>query len=231
MRQTQTSNYMFQPVTPLTMQAMQCAFAHESQLPFSWHLLRSSNEILKNQKYLPVDALHHRMRSPMTKFKETTMKNKISHIAIHTDGACQGNPGHGGWAAIITYGYDNGYSSNEELIGSDPDTTNNKMELTGVIKALSVLHTSKIPTPDTPIKIISDSKYVVDGINKWLKNWKTNSWRKSDNQPVKNQELWMEFDSLSQGLSIEAQWIKGHSGDCLNERANELARTAISAQT
>ena len=137
-------------------------------------------------------------------------------IKIYTDGACSGNPGKGGWGAILLYG-----DKEKRINGFDPETTNNKMELKAVIEAL------KIIKKNIKIEIHTDSIYVKDGITKWIFAWKKNDWKNSKKQKVKNSELWQELDSLVQKYYIDFFWVKGHNGDKYNEIADELARKAI----
>ena len=137
-------------------------------------------------------------------------------IDIYTDGACSGNPGPGGWAAILrTKGHE------RELSGSEVATTNNRMELTAVIRALEAL---KRPSA---IRLHTDSRYVMDGAAKWLSRWKANGWKTADKKPVKNAELWRALDAAMSGHRISWKWVAGHSGHPENERADELARAAI----
>jgi ribonuclease HI len=139
-----------------------------------------------------------------------------SIIDIYTDGACSGNPGPGGWAAILrTKGHE------RELSGSEVATTNNRMELTAVIRALEAL---KRPSA---IRLHTDSRYVMDGAAKWLPRWKANGWKTADKKPVKNAELWRALDAAMSGHRISWKWVAGHSGHPENERADELARAAI----
>jgi len=133
-------------------------------------------------------------------------------IQIYTDGACRGNPGIGGWGASLSH---NG--KKKEIFGGEQDTTNNRMELTAVIEALRVL---KKPNEMT---INSDSKYVLDGINEWMPNWKKRNWKTAAKKPVKNVDLWKQLDELIQPHTIKWVWVKGHSGNPGNERADELA--------
>ena len=137
-------------------------------------------------------------------------------INIYTDGACKGNPGQGGWGAILAY---NGHI--KEISGYSKDTTNNIMELTAVIKALEALK--------NPCRIIltTDSKYVKNGITEWIYNWKKNGWKTANKKPVKNKELWIMLEESTQQHQIQWEWIKGHSGHPQNERADELANLAI----
>ena len=137
-----------------------------------------------------------------------------SGIVIYTDGACSGNPGPGGWGAIIKQAD----GSTLELNGGEKSTTNNQMELTAAIVALK-----KIPEGST-VKIYTDSQYVKNGITVWIKGWLKNGWKNSQKQAVKNKELWIELLDISQKHQIEWCWVKGHDGNALNERADELAR-------
>ncbi len=137
-------------------------------------------------------------------------------IKIYTDGACRGNPGPGGWGALIL-------KDNEEikLNGGQNDTTNNQMELTAVIKALDFFSESK------EIEIFTDSKYVMDGITEYIKKWKVNGWKTTSKKPVKNTDLWKQLDDLSAQHSIRWNWVKGHSGHRENDIADELANLGI----
>ncbi len=141
------------------------------------------------------------------------MMNKVE---IFTDGACKGNPGPGGWGAILRYG-----TTEKEIYGASKNTTNNIMELTAVIESLKNL---KKPCE---LIITTDSKYVKNGITEWIHNWKKNGWRTAAKKEVKNKELWIELDSLIQIHSITWDWVKGHSGHPENERADLLANVAI----
>ena len=141
------------------------------------------------------------------------MMNKVE---IFTDGACKGNPGPGGWGAILRYG-----TTEKEIYGANKNTTNNIMELTAVIESLKNL---KKPCE---LIITTDSKYVKNGITEWIHNWKKNGWRTAAKKEVKNKELWIELDSLIQIHSISWDWVKGHSGHPENERADLLANVAI----
>ncbi len=137
-------------------------------------------------------------------------------VIIYTDGACRGNPGPGGWGVLIKYG-----ESNKQLHGGDVSTTNNKMELTAAIMALKEIK--------EPCKIIlyTDSKYVLQGIEEWIHNWKKRGWRGANKKPVKNIELWKELDELRDEHNIKWNWVKGHSGDPGNETADMLANRGI----
>ena len=140
----------------------------------------------------------------------------INKVEIFTDGACKGNPGPGGWGAILRYG-----TTEKEIYGANKNTTNNIMELTAVIESLKNL---KKPCE---LIITTDSKYVKNGITEWIHNWKKNGWRTAAKKEVKNKELWIELDSLIQIHSISWDWVKGHSGHPENERADLLANVAI----
>ena len=139
-------------------------------------------------------------------------------VEIWTDGACSGNPGPGGWGAILIYG-----EVQKEMSGAEPETTNNRMELQAAIAALSALR--------RPCKVIlhTDSQYVKGGITGWIFGWKKNGWRTADKKPVKNVDLWQALDEAIRRHEIEWRWVKGHAGSELNERADELAREAIKA--
>ena len=141
-------------------------------------------------------------------------KNEI--LNIYTDGACKGNPGIGGWGAILEYG-----RTKKEIKGYSVNTTNNIMELTAVIKALECLNRK------CKIVITTDSNYVKNGITDWIKSWKNNGWKTAKKSPVKNKELWIKLDLLVENHDIDWKWIKGHSGHPQNERADELANEAI----
>ena len=141
-------------------------------------------------------------------------------IYIYTDGACSGNPGPGGYVALIIYG-----DLEEKISGYDPETTNNRMEMMAVIKALNSIK-GRI-NEDTIVKIISDSDYVVKGLQEWLPGWKKRGWKTADRKAVKNQDLWKELDSLVSEFRIELIKVKGHSGDVYNERVDSLARKEI----
>jgi len=142
------------------------------------------------------------------------MKKPI--ISIYTDGACKGNPGPGGWGAILQSG-----PHLKEIKGFAPETTNNRMELTGVIEALKAL---KAPCD---IRLVSDSRYVLNGLETWLKGWKARGWKTADKKPVKNADLWMELDAIMAPHTLRFEWVKGHNGHEFNERADQLANQAI----
>lgn len=137
-------------------------------------------------------------------------------VTIHTDGACSGNPGPGGWGAILRFG-----AHERELCGGEAQTTNNRMELTAAIEALNAL---KRPCK---VELHTDSTYVRDGITKWLYNWKRNAWRTADKKPVKNAELWQALDAARARHDVTWHWVKGHAGHDDNERADELARKGM----
>ena len=142
----------------------------------------------------------------------------MKRIEIFTDGACLGNPGAGGWAAILRY-----KDTEKELSGGEKETTNNRMELTAVIMALDALKES------CNITLYTDSRYVMDGIEKWIYAWKKSGWKTSNKKaPVKNVELWQKLDELRQKHEIRFVWVKGHAGHVENERCDELARNKAS---
>jgi len=141
----------------------------------------------------------------------------MSLVTIHTDGACSGNPGPGGWGAILEW---NG--SKKEIKGGERDTTNNRMEMMAAIRALKSMKRDV-----DKIILITDSVYVRDGITKWIHGWKKKGWKTANKKPVKNVELWQELDALNQRLPVEWRWVKGHNGDPGNERADELAREGL----
>ena len=135
-------------------------------------------------------------------------------VKIWTDGSCLGNPGPGGWAFVATDGV-----KEVQRSGVEPVTTNNRMELMAVIRALSAVKNREV-------EIHTDSQYVKNGMQSWMKNWKKNSWRTADRKPVKNQDLWQQLDKLASEFTIKWVWVHGHDGNEMNERADMLARTA-----
>ena len=137
-------------------------------------------------------------------------------VVIHTDGACSGNPGPGGWGVILESG-----SRRKELKGGEPLTTNNRMELTAAIEALEVL---KAPSE---VDLYTNSNYLRDGITSWIKGWKKNGWRTADRKPVKNAELWERLEQAASRHTVRWHWVKGHVGHDANERADELAREGM----
>ena len=144
----------------------------------------------------------------------------MSVVEIYTDGACRGNPGPGGWAALLSFG-----EREKELAGAEAHTTNNRMELTAVIRALEAL---KRPVE---ARVFTDSEYVRRGITEWVNAWKARGWKTADRKPVKNQDLWEELDRLAAVHKIEWRWVKGHSGVPGNERVDRLANEAIDLMT
>ena len=137
-------------------------------------------------------------------------------VTIYTDGACSGNPGPGGWGAILISG-----EHRKEMCGGEDETTNNRMELTAAIEALDAL---KRPSRVT---LYTDSTYVRDGITKWINGWRRNGWRTAAKKPVKNAELWQRLDATGERHEIDWRWVKGHAGHPENERADELARSGV----
>jgi ribonuclease HI len=137
-------------------------------------------------------------------------------VVIYTDGACSGNPGPGGWGAILMFG-----SARKELSGGEGDTTNNRMELQAACEALEAL---KRPCE---VELYTDSAYVKNGITTWITGWKRNGWRTADKKPVKNAELWQRLDEARARHTISWRWVKGHAGHPENERADELAREGM----
>ena len=138
--------------------------------------------------------------------------DNINYI-IYTDGACLGNPGKGGWAAIIIEP-----TGEREVFGNEKSTTNNRMELKAVIEALKEIEVN------SQISIFSDSKYVIDGITKWIKNWKDNDWKTTNKKEIKNLDLWMDLDKLTSKFRITWNWVKAHSTDEYNNKVDRLAR-------
>jgi ribonuclease HI len=137
-------------------------------------------------------------------------------VVIHTDGACSGNPGPGGWGAILESG-----AHRKELKGGEQLTTNNRMELTAAIEALEALKTH------SDVDLYTDSNYLRGGITSWIKGWKRNGWRTADKKPVKNVELWQRLDAALKPHEVRWHWIKGHAGHAENERADQLARDGV----
>ena len=140
----------------------------------------------------------------------------MSTVDIWTDGACSGNPGPGGWGAVLRYG-----ETEKELSGAEAATTNNRMELMAAIEALNAL---KRPTK---VRLHTDSKYVMDGVTKWIHGWKKNGWKTADKKPVKNEDLWRALETAASRHDVTWKWVKGHADDVMNNRADELARGAI----
>ena len=140
----------------------------------------------------------------------------MKHISIYTDGACRGNPGPGGWGAILRFG-----KSEKIVSGAETDTTNNRMELTAAIQGLTALKEK------CRVDLYTDSQYVLKGVTEWLKNWKKNGWKTASKQLVKNVDLWQALDDLVQHHDVKWHWVKGHSGHPENELADEIANQAI----
>ena len=166
---------------------------------------------------MPVLSNQHASSDLETFLKEITPS---STVEIFTDGACSGNPGPGGWGAVLrcTGGQEWEHS------GGEAETTNNRMEMLAAVESLACLPFQ------TKIVLYTDSQYLKNGMNLWLKNWKKNGWKTANKSPVKNQDLWQRLDDLTQKHSIEWRWVKGHSGHPENERADALARNGIIAQ-
>lgn len=140
----------------------------------------------------------------------------MKHVFIYTDGACRGNPGPGGWGVLLRYG-----SHEKKMYGAEANTTNNRMELMAAIQALSSLKES------CKVELHTDSKYVQQGITEWLIGWKKRHWKKPDNKPVKNADLWQELDKQASRHEVSWHWVKGHSGHPENDIADALANQAI----
>ena len=140
----------------------------------------------------------------------------MTDVTIYTDGACSGNPGPGGWGAILMHG-----ETRKELSGGESETTNNRMELQAAIEALNALKRS------CTVALYTDSVYVRDGITKWIKGWERNGWRTAAKKPVKNAELWQALQAALQPHDVDWHWVKGHAGHPENERADELARAGM----
>ena len=150
--------------------------------------------------------------------KSGIAKSGSQRVTVYTDGACSGNPGPGGWGAVLTFG-----DHEKELKGGEQLTTNNRMEL---MAAISALETLKFPCA---VDLHTDSKYLQDGISKWIHGWKRNGWRTADKKPVKNIDLWQRLDAALKQHQVRWHWVKGHAGHSMNERADQLARDAIVA--
>jgi ribonuclease HI len=140
----------------------------------------------------------------------------LTRVDIFTDGACSGNPGPGGWAAILRAG-----AIEKEISGGEIATTNNRMELMAVINGLNAL------TAPSEVTVHTDSRYVMDGATQWLKRWKANGWKTSDKKPVKNDDLWRALEEAAARHKLKWRWVRGHDGHLENERADALARAAI----
>ncbi len=144
------------------------------------------------------------------------MRASLTQVIIHTDGACKGNPGPGGWGAILQ-----SQGKTKEIHGGERLTTNNRMELTAAIMALEAL------TRPCQVELHTDSKYVMDGITKWIHGWKARGWRTADKSPVKNDDLWKRLDTARARHTVDWRWVKGHAGHELNERADQLANLGV----
>jgi ribonuclease HI len=138
------------------------------------------------------------------------------HVQIYTDGACSGNPGPGGWGAILVYG-----GHEKELSGAEAHTTNNRMEMMAAISALEALKNSCV------VEVYTDSTYVMKGISEWLAGWKKKGWKTADKKPVKNADLWQRLELAASAHEVKWHWVRGHNGHEMNERADALARAAI----
>lgn len=139
-------------------------------------------------------------------------------VEIYTDGACKGNPGVGGWGALLRYG-----GTTREIYGGEAQTTNNRMELTAVIRALEALKRR------CKVRLHTDSQYVQQGIGIWIHDWKKRGWRTANKKPVKNEDLWRRLDEVAAGHDVEWIWVEGHAGDPGNERADELANLGVAS--
>lgn len=140
----------------------------------------------------------------------------MKQITIYTDGACSGNPGPGGWGAVLIYA-----GNEKDMCGGEPATTNNRMEMMAAIMALESLKEK------CEVALYTDSKYVMDGLTQWMPNWKKRGWKTADNKPVKNVDLWQRLDAAASAHHVKWTWVKGHAGHPLNERADALARSGI----
>lgn len=143
-------------------------------------------------------------------------KSSDTTVELYTDGACSGNPGPGGWGALLRY-----KGTEKELSGAERDTTNNRMELMAAIEGLKAINRA------CPVILYTDSKYVLQGVTEWMDGWKSRGWKTADKKPVKNQDLWMALDEQVNRHHVKWQWVKGHNGHIENERVDELARMAI----
>lgn len=141
---------------------------------------------------------------------------ELPKVDIYTDGACHGNPGPGGWGALLIF-----KSQEKEIYGGEEDTTNNRMELMAVIESLAVLKKK------CTVTIYTDSKYVQKGMSEWIENWKKKGWKTANKKPVKNADLWQKLDLLTGKHAVQWQWVKGHAGHPENERADQLAQKGV----
>lgn len=140
----------------------------------------------------------------------------MKKVAVYTDGACRGNPGPGGWGAVLLFG-----THSKELCGGEPETTNNRMEMTAAIRALEALR------EPCSVDLYTDSKYLRSGITEWLPNWRQRGWRTASRKPVKNQDLWEALVAATERHDVKWHWVKGHAGHPENERADELANRGL----
>ena len=154
----------------------------------------------------------------MTLLQTADSNPNLDPIRIYTDGACRGNPGPGGWGALLRY-----RDLEKTLHGGEPETTNNRMELMAVIAGLGALKSDN----RLPVEIHTDSKYVQQGMQSWIHGWKRNGWKTSDKKPVKNADLWQQLDRLAQQFEVSWHWVKGHAGHPENEQADALANRGI----
>jgi ribonuclease HI len=137
-------------------------------------------------------------------------------VVIYTDGACSGNPGPGGWGAVLTFG-----DREKEICGGEPDTTNNRMEMMAAIQALEML------TKPCKVELHTDSQYLRNGVTQWIHAWKARGWKTADKKPVKNEDLWKRLDQARLRHEVDWRWVKGHAGHVMNERADSLARKGL----
>ena len=137
-------------------------------------------------------------------------------VVIYTDGACSGNPGPGGWGAVLTFG-----DREKEICGGEPDTTNNRMEMMAAIQALEML------TKPCKVELHTDSQYLRNGVTQWIHGWKARGWKTADKRPVKNEDLWKRLDAARLRHDVDWRWVKGHAGHVMNERADGLARRGL----
>lgn len=149
-----------------------------------------------------------------------------THVTIHADGACSGNPGPGGWSAIVRWWNDTTIVLEEELSGGDATATNNQMELTAALAGIQRVVADN-PAPSLPINLYSDSEYVTLNARDRLPTWRVNGWKTSTKRPVKNKDLWLTLDGICEGRNVVYRWVKGHNGNAMNERADSLANVAL----
>ncbi len=165
-------------------------------------------------------SLHNHFNHPSVIEAISKSLEDLPHVVIYTDGACSGNPGPGGWGAVLLFN-----DLSEDIFGGERATTNNRMEMIAAIEALKIL-----PKP-CQVDLYTDSTYVRDGLNTWIKGWKKNGWMTASKTPVKNKDLWQALDQLKDQHKVTWHWVKGHAGNVYNERADDLARSAIVTQT